>query len=48
MLLYSRGRNTLTSARSNDAEWIPDVFSHEHHLPEVVRQQAGRWMDVAS
>ncbi len=32
------------SARGNDAEWIREVFSREHHLPEVVRQQAGRWM----
>lgn len=32
------------SVRGNDAEWIREVFSHEHHLPEVVRQQVGRWM----
>jgi carboxylate-amine ligase len=32
------------SARSNDAEWIRAVYAREHHLPEVVRQQAGRWM----
>ena len=32
------------STRGNDAEWIRAVFPREHHLPEVVRQQAGRWM----
>jgi carboxylate-amine ligase len=36
------------SARGNDAEWIREVFSREHHLPEVVRQQAGRWMAAAT
>jgi len=32
------------SARGNDAEWIRKVYAAEHHLPEVVRQQAAQWM----
>ena len=31
--------------RGNDAQWIRDTFSREKHLPEVVRQQCGQWMD---
>ncbi|MGC8701955.1 MAG: YbdK family carboxylate-amine ligase [Thiomonas sp.] len=35
------------SARGNDAEWIRAVYARERHLPEVVRQQAQRWMTAA-
>ena len=30
--------------RGNDADWARETFSHEHHLPEVVRQQCKQWM----
>ncbi len=30
--------------RGNDAQWIRETFARERHLPEVVRQQCGRWM----
>ena len=33
------------SARGNDAQWIRETFAREKHLPEVVRQQCGLWMD---
>ncbi|MHB1666788.1 MAG: YbdK family carboxylate-amine ligase [Thiomonas sp.] len=31
-------------SRGNDAQWIRETFNREKHLPEVVRQQCGRWM----
>ncbi|OIQ78869.1 putative glutamate--cysteine ligase 2 [mine drainage metagenome] len=33
------------SVLGNDAQWIRQTFNREKHLPEVVRQQSGRWME---
>ncbi|NNM66047.1 MAG: glutamate--cysteine ligase [Burkholderiales bacterium] len=30
--------------RGNDAQWLRETCNREKHLPEVVRQQCGRWM----
>jgi len=38
---------TLTLADGNDAAWLRKVYAEHHTLPDVVRQQAERWMGAA-